>query len=162
MTGHFKLPLTLTRSLLIAACVAGSTSSFAARCSIWNEITFADGVKGCLNDYAIGWIRPRGTLGYLAHVMSGHAYAAVAMTSKDAKCPVVVGLGTVPKSAYSTASESAKKTANAYALRSCKAQLEDSTASTGAPCGCEIVVTDGVSAMTKTAFDALAEPAKDD
>ncbi len=150
--------MTLIRALALLACAAGSTNTFAASCKFWHDIKFADGTKGCLTDYSIARMRPRHNIAYLKHLLSGYDFTTIAVTSKDPMCPIVVGLGTLPKSNYTETTDVQKATATAYALNNCKSLLTDKTKSNGAPCDCEIAITNGSSTLTKSAFEAMVGP----
>ena len=159
MNCYFK---TLIRLVAVVVFAVSSANAFAAGCRFWYEINFADGAKGCLTDYPIAQMRPRLSLGSLAHILPGYSYTVIAVTSKDAMCPLVVGLGSIPKAgAYLNASDPVKTAAATYAVRNCGSSLTGKTRSTGGPCGCEVAIVDGTSPLTKSAFEAMVLPTKD-
>lgn len=159
MNCYFK---TLFRIVTVAVIAVSSANAFAAGCKFWYEIKFADGTKACLTDYPIAQMRPHLSPASLAHIIPGYSYTVIAVTSKDAMCPVVVGLGSIPKSgAYLNASDPVKTAAATYAVRNCGSSLAGKTRSTGGPCGCEVAIVDGTSPLTKSAFEAMVLPTKD-
>lgn len=145
---------------------AGLTNPFAqptGACKYLHGIKFVDGVEGCLSDYAFSKLKPLGFDGSIADVVNSAGvgtYTSIAVSENDGSCPKVAGYAARRGNNFFAMSDEIRAAVDSDALAACKKSLQGQVNAAGRPCGCDVVVTEGRSALSRFAFNArVSEPA---
>jgi hypothetical protein len=142
MTKRFCAMLALVLAAVIGdAAVAQSGRSAGATslaCPFWQQLTFDDGAKACLGDYAFARAAGHAGSRRLVDAIGSHGFYALAATDKPG-CPVVFGLDAAD--ATQTRSHPVPNQRDMVAIGKCRSNL----AAAGAPagCSCDLLVLDG-------------------
>ncbi len=144
---------------------AGLTNPFAqptGACKYLHGIKFVDGVEGCLSDYAFSKLKPLGFDGSIADVVNSAGvgtYTSIAVSENDGSCPKVAGYAARRGNNFFAMSDEIRAAVDSDALAACKKSLQGQVNAAGRPCGCDVVVTEGRSALSRFAFNArVSEP----
>lgn len=127
--------------------------SVAKDCPERFRIAFQDETKGCLTDYPIAEESPAGRIGALRWSIPGDGFYALAAAPGGGECRRALGLGLTGGGVQSLMAQLvASPDRQRDALRSC-ARL---AAASSEPCACTVILADGRSPLTESAFRSVA------
>jgi hypothetical protein len=122
-------------------------------CSFWQVVTFSDGAKGCLTDYGVSKVS--GVAGNIGDSIPKSGGFVVAMPLNAASCPAVAGMVAHPALSITGPWSPTISVRVKDAIGRCEAAVRDANGNPS-QCSCEAVVVDGLSPLSKGAFETLA------
>ncbi|MCW5633773.1 MAG: caspase family protein [Rubrivivax sp.] len=142
--------------LIVAAASWVASAGAAAACAPRLQITFADGARGCLEDFPLGRLRPSGQLGSLLSVAPVLGLFHVALPRQPAQCAAAIGYAALSSSS-GLIHDTQVAMREGMALQSC--QQAAGRAAKGTSCECIVVLADGHSPLPRAQFEQMARDA---
>jgi len=139
--------------LLALVALLGPLAGWAQGCEFRNRLTFPGGQTGCITDYRLAGVNPRGYGRSVDQLMPATGnYGIAASASPGGACPLVAGMAIESAGVMGGAQDSAMiLRRGGAALAACEGGMSSANASRA--CLCQLVVIDGRATLPKDEFD---------